>query len=408
MKKRELIFLIAIVLASCGNVFKSDVTSETPSIVPDTATSDLIVWPMPESNASVTFLPDEFDDIKFIVLDQQSKALIAGVDQFLISSGTITIADNLKTERIVQFDTLGHYIRQIGAKGKADGEYIAPGCITLSDSGEIWLADRGARKLLVYNSSGQFIRDLTGITTPMEMAFKDSVLIGSFPGYFADMPFRLKWFDNDGDELDTAMPYITSRPMVAGRLQKNEIGDVMFAQKFNDTIYSIGVKSLKPVVKMNMNDVNLTEEFIERTADLTTKEFQRELFNNKEIVNYLDYVNFGSNWAVRQQKGFNSTLSLITKNSSKRKDYKIAEMKGNSFDDIEMYIPEWFVGCFDGYLVGYIDPDTFNYLDPGLKEKYLNAIMSNSATPIEDKNDIIDSRNLILSLYRFRTPENEK
>ena len=378
----------------------SNINRENPSIVQDSPDSILTVWPAPQLCSGEDFLSNEFDEIRYIMLDKSPHAIIAEAEQLFIDSGIITIADNFKTERIIQFDSVGNYLRHIGSKGKASGEYLAPGCITVSDSGDLWLADRGSRKILVYSSTGEFKREITGITAPLEMAVKDSIIIGSFPGYHTDMPFRLKWFDITGKERDSALPY-TTLYNVAGRLQKTDDGDVVFAQTFNDTIYSVGNNRLTPRIKMNILDVRKTEDFIRQSTKLNQKEFQKRLLNSPEIVNHLEFVNCGTDWIIRWQSGFNCTLSVITDNGSSRRDYPI--VKTNTYgNDGVVYIPEWFLGYHDGYLIGYIDPEGFDYLDNSIREKYLKRIRQNSVNTPADDEDILNYGNLILCLYKLK------
>lgn len=401
--KTSIILLIAMfAIVSCGDINKN-ISQGHPSVVPDATDSRFVTWTNFQNYQSDDFLSTEFDELKYIVLDNTTEALIAGIDQIHITDSIITVSDNNLSEKTVQFDYHGNFVRQIGSKGKAEGEYLTLGCMTVLDSGEIWIADRGSRRIIVYDSVGKFKREITDITAPSQMVVKDSTLICSYPGYFEDMPFRLKWFDLNGQEKNTGLPYNTPHQIAAGNLHKSNEGEILYSCLFNDTIYNIGINSIVPEVKMNINDQKATMDFLSQTSKLNPTEFQKELFKSNDIINYLDFVKCNGKWIVRWQKGYNFTMSVISDNGSTKKNYKIAELNKANNKHTEIFIPEWFMGYNGGYLIGYMDPMAIEYLTPEMKEIYLNNIMKGSVKPITDKNDILASQNLILTFYRLKS-----
>lgn len=403
MRKLKVITGMAMtLLVSCGGNQNNSIVPGQPSVIPDHKTAEIISWPEPTNCKSNEFIQNEFSEVKFMLLDDDLKSIIGGVDKIIVDDGVITIADYYNAEKVVQFDSLGRFIRQIGYKGKAQGEYLALGSVAKSNTGDLWIADRGARKIIVYSSTGEYLREIPDITVPFSMAIKDSILVGSFPGYFKAMPFRLKWFDSNGKEKDTALPYTSTRSYIAGNIQHTEDGKILYNHIFNDTIYNIGSNSITPLIKMNIVDEKASNDFEKNTIDYDKDSYLKALYGSDKIINNLDFVNCDSNWILKWQVGFNGTLSVISENGKCRRDYKTSLAKTDSGKQGRLLIPDWFVGFGDDWLVGFIDPMAFEYFGPELKDYYLNMIKSNSVKPISDNDEILSSKNLILSFYKFK------
>ncbi|MEA1877445.1 MAG: 6-bladed beta-propeller [Bacteroidota bacterium] len=99
---------------------------------------------------------DFIDRIDYIPLETSDKCLLGKissvlyhVDFFLISS---------KDQPVMQFDTSGKFIREIGKIGRGPGEYVRAGRVFIDDNlSEIIVIDIRTRKLLRYSYSGVFL-----------------------------------------------------------------------------------------------------------------------------------------------------------------------------------------------------------------------------------------------------------
>ena len=77
------------------------------------------------------------------------------IDVTVDSKGNIYVLD-IRNHRIVKFDVNGDYLWTAGRQGQGPGEFQRPSKIKIMPSGEICVLD-GSRKLLFYNSQGNYI-----------------------------------------------------------------------------------------------------------------------------------------------------------------------------------------------------------------------------------------------------------
>ena len=93
--------------------------------------------------------------ISYIPLETSNMSLIDRfVRQIIVSDSHITIRDN---NRVLIFDTLGGFLRQIGRKGQGPGEYTSIyGCCFSPDGKTIYLLINSGRSILEYNIYGKY------------------------------------------------------------------------------------------------------------------------------------------------------------------------------------------------------------------------------------------------------------
>lgn len=70
------------------------------------------------------------------------------------SQGWIYIADQFKF-CVKVFEADGKYVRTIGRKGRGPGDLVGPGSIDFSTNGDLWVMERGNRRLQSFNASGK-------------------------------------------------------------------------------------------------------------------------------------------------------------------------------------------------------------------------------------------------------------
>jgi len=73
-------------------------------------------------------------------------------------AGDIFISDGYINSRVAKFDKNGDWVKQWGEFGSGDGEFNTPHSIASDAQGNIYVADRGNRRIQVFDSGGNFLR----------------------------------------------------------------------------------------------------------------------------------------------------------------------------------------------------------------------------------------------------------
>ena len=74
--------------------------------------------------------------------------------------GNIFISDGYINSRVAKFDKNGDWVKQWGGPGKGPSEFNTPHSIAADAKGNIYVADRGNRRIQVFDSNGGFLREI--------------------------------------------------------------------------------------------------------------------------------------------------------------------------------------------------------------------------------------------------------
>jgi hypothetical protein len=74
--------------------------------------------------------------------------------------GNIFISDGYINSRVAKFDKNGHWVKQWGSNGSAAGQFNTPHSIVTDNVGDIYVADRGNRRIQVFNTDGDYLREI--------------------------------------------------------------------------------------------------------------------------------------------------------------------------------------------------------------------------------------------------------
>jgi hypothetical protein len=75
--------------------------------------------------------------------------------------GDIFISDGYINARVAKYDKNGDWVKQWGEHGSKPGEFSTPHSIAADSTGNIYVADRGNRRIQVFNSDGAHLREIT-------------------------------------------------------------------------------------------------------------------------------------------------------------------------------------------------------------------------------------------------------
>ncbi len=75
--------------------------------------------------------------------------------------GDIFISDGYVNSRVAKYDKNGDWVKQWGDHGTQSGEFDTPHSIAADNNGNIYVADRGNRRIQVFDSDGVYERQIT-------------------------------------------------------------------------------------------------------------------------------------------------------------------------------------------------------------------------------------------------------
>jgi sugar lactone lactonase YvrE len=75
--------------------------------------------------------------------------------------GDIFISDGYINSRVAKFTREGDWVKSWGEKGSKDGEFDTPHSIASDAAGNIYVADRGNRRIQVFDADGRHLRSMS-------------------------------------------------------------------------------------------------------------------------------------------------------------------------------------------------------------------------------------------------------
>jgi DNA-binding beta-propeller fold protein YncE len=82
------------------------------------------------------------------------------------SRGNIFVADGLVNARVAKFTRDGAFVKSWGQKGAAEGQFNMPHGIQVDADGNVYVSDRGNKRIEVFDNDGNFKRAITGVGDP--------------------------------------------------------------------------------------------------------------------------------------------------------------------------------------------------------------------------------------------------
>ena len=77
------------------------------------------------------------------------------------AAGNIYISDGYINSRIAKFDKDGNWVKSWGEPGSEPGQFNTPHNIAIDAHGNVYVADRGNRRIQVFDGDGKFLRQIT-------------------------------------------------------------------------------------------------------------------------------------------------------------------------------------------------------------------------------------------------------
>lgn len=81
-------------------------------------------------------------------------------------AGNIFISDGYGNSRVAKFDKNGRFIKSWGSRGTATGQFNTPHTIAVDGQGNVYVGDRGNRRIQVFDNDGNFKTAYTHVGAP--------------------------------------------------------------------------------------------------------------------------------------------------------------------------------------------------------------------------------------------------
>jgi len=82
------------------------------------------------------------------------------------SAGNIYVADGYGNARIAKFDRDGRFLKSWGTRGSGDGQFDLPISLAVDAHDNLYVADRGNRRIQVFDAEGAFKKQIRDIGSP--------------------------------------------------------------------------------------------------------------------------------------------------------------------------------------------------------------------------------------------------
>ena len=89
-------------------------------------------------------------------------------------AGNTFISDGYINSRVAKIDSNGNWLKSWGERGNKPGEFHTPHSIAADAKGNIYVADRGNRRIQVFDGDGAFLREMR-IDVPYDLAARPAI-----------------------------------------------------------------------------------------------------------------------------------------------------------------------------------------------------------------------------------------
>lgn len=251
---KQLTIFSTVLLFSCNG---SQPVSETYTFPIDTMQIDIDTY---ASNEKFIIKANSIEAIRFIPLETNDNSLIGEVSKVQTGNDRIFVLDNSISKTLFIFDPDGNFLFRIGTKGNGPGEFFrGPHDFSIdSDRKQIYVFEAEARKVVVFDWNGTFIREKKFDKFPYAFA-----LLG--PGKHAlayrtkSDKYELAITGNEGNErfrfgkIPTDLAFTSTFPITV-----NE-GNVWFSPNLSNLICKIGNDSISRGIFFDFGKYNLPQ-----------------------------------------------------------------------------------------------------------------------------------------------------
>jgi hypothetical protein len=169
------------------------------------------------------------------------------------AQGNIFVSDGYGNSRVVKISPDGHWLKMLGTWGHDQDQFSTPHSIAADSQNNIYVADRGNRRIQVYDDDLNFKRTISGVGTPWSLCVTDTTPQFLFTG--DGTTGKIYKMDMNGKVLGM---FVTGQDHGA-----EDTGDLIHALDCRNpnTIY-VGSASMWDVQKVTIRTNTTTSEFV--------------------------------------------------------------------------------------------------------------------------------------------------
>jgi hypothetical protein len=169
------------------------------------------------------------------------------------TQGNIFVSDGYGNSRVVKISPDGHWLKTLGSWGHDQDQFSTPHSIVADSQNNIYVADRGNRRIQVYDDDLNFKRTIAGIGAPWSLCINDTTPQFLFTG--DGTTGKIYKMDMNGKVLGM---FITGQDHGA-----EDTGDLVHALDCrNPNMIYVGSASMWDVQKVTIRTNTTTSEFV--------------------------------------------------------------------------------------------------------------------------------------------------
>lgn len=205
---------------------------------------------------------------------------------------------------------------------------------------------------------------------------------------------------NDKDSLlNTDLPIMNVHSSPAGKLQYSYDGSILFYHSLCDTVYQVTDEQIIPKWELGLYEQGEVASFIERTKNMSSKEYIQQLYNFKSgnIVNHFELYEGEKHWLIDYQQGSYAYISIFDK-----RDGNVHRYIKTDLNKQECYVPFVFTGIYKDWICSSLDQAFYTQIDEAMQERFLCNIKSREQRETVRNYDI-ENNNPIICLFHLKS-----
>ncbi len=116
-------------------------------------------------------------------------------DLAIASTGELFVSDGYGNARVHKFSPDGELLLSWGDYGNGPGQFKIPHCVRVDRHDRIWVCDRENRRIQIFDTTGNFLTEWTGLHRPTTIFFDPNEDIV----YISEVEYRLNIYNLDGE-----------------------------------------------------------------------------------------------------------------------------------------------------------------------------------------------------------------
>lgn len=258
------------------------------------------------------------ENVDVIALDTIfDEALIGSMDKIAFCDDFLLVLDAYVAKKLLVFDKKGQFIRQLGSIGQGPSEYVFPRDFTYdTDSGIVYVLDFDSQKINLYHiASGEFIKSMPCPTGISNIQYYDGLIYGNtyMPIAGKEKEFLLAIIDaKSGELLDCHIDPVQYNAGWSGRLANTGgpflnygRNGIRFSNLFSNTVFrEDSERGIVPYLSIESQKW-MTKEDLEG-ININSVEGAMKLYTMDNYSDIHDYIEHDSIFVCRIQNKINN------------------------------------------------------------------------------------------------------